>query len=475
MTIAARREYLGIVFCIACLSFATMTQHSNATLSGWILILLYVCCGIAVINKNGKRPYPFFVFVLYCFMSNAGQTLTHLLGLTNNLNVDIYRRYDMNLIAEMLLIQGWFISFMVVGYLCLRNKKEYVYKPVSSLSGQHISFQLNELILICLAIIVGLTYFQEMTLRFSMSYGEYYYTVREGLGTVMQYIYHVYVYTYFLNHTGWKRKFAFSIILILAIMSIFIGSRSATIPMLVGILYIIMVSKTKIRIKPRYLLVGFLLLIVFSAFTDLRSYSLSDLSGLVVLEAVLGSPITALKEIVQEMGGSARTVLSTMEGLRNGVVHHEGTILYSLLKGVFPISVLNIFGFSEPSIPSLSAWVSVYGSGPYVLGRGWGYSIIAEIIFNFGYWGVIFSFIFGSIMAFAENLIERLLEKKMVYLAAGILYVLGYAVFLARAETTLMATRIRYTVYLAIGFWLYSKMARKRRDRNAVEETSICM
>lgn len=465
MTITARWEYFGIALCVVCQLFVLIIQNSNATFNGWLLILLYVFCGIAVLNKNRKRPYPFFVFVLYCFLSNAGQTLTHLLELSNKTNVDIYRNYGADLIAEMLLIQGLFVVFMVVGYLCFRNKGAYVYIPRLIVPEQSKSFQWKDFILIGLAVIVALTYLQELSMRVSMSYGEYFYTVREGLSTVMQYIYHVYIYAYLLNHTGWKRKLALSIVLILAVLSVLIGSRSATIPMLVGILYILMVSKTKIRIKLKYVLMGLSLLIVLSAFADLRNYSLSDLNGLLIVEAVLGSPMTAIKEIIQEMGTSARTVLSTMEGLQKGVVHHEGTILYSLLKGILPIPILSILGFSEPSIPSLSAWVSTYGAGPYVLGQGWGYSIIAEIIYDFGYWGVFFSFLFGGVMAYLENLVERLLEKKEIALAAGVLYVLGYGVFLARAETTLMATRIRYTVYLAIGLRLYDILAKEGRRK----------
>ena len=54
------------------------------------------------------------------------------------------------------------------------------------------------------------------------------------------------------------------------------------------------------------------------------------------------------------------------------------------------------------------------------------------------------------LIAWLENCIEKLLKNKDYLLSAGILYVLGYSVFLARAEMTLVSTRIRYTVYMAV-------------------------
>ena len=244
---------------------------------------------------------------------------------------------------------------------------------------------------------------------------------------------------------------AFGIVVVLAGMAVLIGSRSATIPVIVGVCFILShQAEKKFKLRLWHVLAGIAVLMVFSAFAELREYSISQLSVSLVVQKVFTSPLKAIVQIFQEMGTSARTTLTTMMALDKGVIEQEGTILYSLLKGVFPISLLKLVGIKAPYMTSLSAWVSDYGSGLYVEGKGWGYSFIGEIIYNYGNWGFIFCFFFGMLIAWLENCIEKLLKNKDYLLSAGILYVLGYSVFLARAEMTLVSTRIRYTVYMAV-------------------------
>lgn len=447
--------FLAIMLCcLAWLIGVMIAGSDNADFTGWMLILLYAVGIWAVYKCNVGRIYPFLIFLLYCFGSNAGQTLAHLLGMENTAKVDIYASYSNGLINEMLLLQGVFILFMILGYLLLRKMRTEVSaqdQPMLKEEASSVTVGLEELVLWMLSLYVAIIYVQELVQRTNMDYGEYYYEARQGLGTVAQYLYHVVIFAYLFKHTGWKRKMAFGIILVLSTMSVFIGARSATIPAVVGVCFILSYqARKKIKLRLRYVVLGVLVLWVFAAFEDLRQYPISQLSFSLIAEKLALTPATAMAKILQEMGGSARTTLSTMIALDKSVIEHEGTILYSLLKGVFPIQLLNLVGITPPAITSLSAWVSDYGSGPYMDGRGWGYSFIGEIIYNFGNWGFVFSFFFGMLLAWLENCIEKLLSNKDYYLSAGILYVLGYGVFLARAETALLATRIRYTVYMAV-------------------------
>ena len=441
-------------FCIVWIISVLLSGTMSAAFNGWMLIGLYAMAFVAVFGINDRKPYPFVIFLLYCFLSNAGQTLTHLLGIPNVTIVDIYKLYSSSLIGEMLFWQGMFVACMTLGYMTIKKRRS-AEPSVPRITDVGSAFQWEDVLLLGVALAVFVTYLVELSKRASLSYGDYYYETREGLGTVMQYVYHTVMFGYLMRHEGRKRKMGFIIAGTLAVMAIFIGSRSAIIPLLVGLVYILLQQRSgKLHIKLRYIFLVLLILIVMAAFTQLRDYALSELSFEVVFEAVALSPFQALIDIIHEMGASARTVLSTMVGLELGDIRREGTILYSMLKGVFPIGMLDSVGITAPTIESLSAWVSDYGSEWYIEGKGWGYSIIGEILYNFGGWGALFSLLFGAVMGGLENLMDRLARAGRVYLASGILYVLGYSAFWARAESTLLSTRIRYTVYMAIAAWM---------------------
>lgn len=434
-------------------------------LTEWLLVFLYIYGIWSVMKRNGGRIYPFAIFLLYCFVSNAGQTISHMLGIENTGKVDIYTQYTGQLINRMLIQQCVFVLCMILGYLLLRRLKAVTIwdDPVIQ-KYERVTFGPHEILLWVLALYVVVIYLQELSQRAVMDYGEYYYETRQGIGTVAEYLYHVVIFAYLFKYTGWKRKMAFGIMLTLAAMAVLIGSRSSTIPVIVGVCFLLSYqTKKKFKLRLWHVLAGIVVLLVFSAFAKLREYPISEISFSLLRETVTLNPIKALAEILQEMGTSARTTLSTMIALDKGVVEHEGTIIYALLKGVFPIQLLNMVGIDPPAMESLSAWVSDYGAGQYVDGRGWGYSFIGEIIYNFGNWGFIFSFFFGTVVALLENGIERLLKKKDFYLSAGILYVLGYSVFLARAEMVLLSTRIRYTVYMAVAFMLVKNLFKEER------------
>jgi hypothetical protein len=468
MTFKITKGFLVTFFCCAVWMLSLLlTGSKSADITGLMLVFLYGIGIWGVVRTNAGRVYPFAIFLLYCFVSNAGQTITHLLGIETLVEVSIYKEYSSALINRMLLLQCVFVLCMLLGYLLVR-KAQSQYQAEQPLLAQPepIKVGVDELSLWVLSLYVGVIYAHELSQRVYMDYGEYYYETRQGVGTVAQYLYHVVIFAYLFKHTGWKRRMAFGIILVLSIMAVFIGSRSATIPVIVGVCFILSYqAKNKFKLRVQHVVWGIVILLVFSAFADLREYPISELSLSMILETVTLNPIKALAKILQEMGTSARTTLTTMMALDKNVIRHEGTILYSLLKGVFPLSLLNLVGVEAPNMESLSAWVSNYGSGLYVEGKGWGYSFIGEVIYNYGNWGFVFCFIFGILIAWLENSIEKLLKNKDYYLSAGILYVLGYSVFLARAETTLVSTRIRYTVYMAVLIVLIRALLKKRSVR----------
>ena len=438
------------------------TLIGKVTVNGTMLILVYIVSIIAVLWVNNFKIVPFIFFLAYCFFSNAGQTLVELLHLPHSSDINIYVHYTDDLIAEMLAHQGAIIIFAVCGYLLFKGSSKGLesikLETPEAKDADQIKLADILFIVICLSIFV--VYLGELSKRAQMSYGDYYYESREGANTVLTYIYHVYGFTYLMTRTGWKKKMAVIIMAAIAVMAVFIGSRSNTIPVLVGFVAVsFLTQKKKVQIKFWHLLLGFLVLYIFSGFSELRNYSLNRID-MEVLKRIYGSSvIKSMVNILMEMGGSARTSLSTMSALDLGSIEEGHTMLYYFLKGFLPVQIIELF-ISAPDIPALSTWVTEFNGSE----SGWGFSIIGEMIYNFGAFSFLGGFIFGGIWVLCERLTAKYLSQKNYFLASAVLYLLGYAAFLARAEMALMSVKMRYTVYIIVISYLMKKFVFAKKE-----------
>ena len=194
--------------------------------------------------------------------------------------------------------------------------------------------------------------------------------------------------------------------------------------------------------------------LAFNAISTLRNLSLSSLNLLTISDAVFSGGLTVnLSRFIAEMGSSMRTLCSTIVQMDCGQ-GHEATFLYTLLKGIIPVGVLNTLGITEPVNWSLSGWIT-YVNGN---GSGWGYSIIAEAFYNFGESGFLFFAIFGYLYEILDVMIEKWYLEGRFFLAGAWLYVGSYIVFLARSDSALITTPFRFAVYIAIiSFFLKNK------------------
>ncbi len=441
------------------------TLRDKVTVNGTMIIIVYIVSIITVLRVNNFKIVPFVFFLIYCFFSNAGQTLVELLHLPHNSNINIYAHYTDNLIAKMLAQQGAIIIFAVCGYLIFKGSSKglesiRLENPIVKDTDQ---IKLADILFMVICFSIFVVYLGELSKRAQLSYGDYYYENREGANTILTYIYHVYGFMYLMTRTGWKKKMAVITMVTIAIMAVFIGSRSNTIPVLVGFVAVsFLTQKKKIQIKFWHLLLGFLALYIFSGFTELRNYSLNRID-MEVLKRVYGrSTIESMVNIFMEMGGSARTSLSTMSALNIGIIEEGHTMIYYFLKGFLPVQIVELF-ISAPDIPSLSAWVTEFNGSK----SGWGFSIIGEMIYNFGTLSFLGGFAFGAIWGWCERLMAKYLLQKNYFLASTILYLLGYAAFLARAEMALMSTRIRYTVYIIIISYFMKKFVLTKKEEGA--------
>ena len=141
-----------------------------------------------------------------------------------------------------------------------------------------------------------------------------------------------------------------------------------------------------------------------------------------------------------------RTLIYTISSIDSGTVANEPTLLYTLVHGIVPGKILDILGFPQPEHWRLSSWItSSYGGF-----AGWGYSMTAEAYFNFGKIGFLFFALFGYVYEWAECYIRKLFMSGKSVIAATWLFVIAYMIFLARADSCLVCTYIRYAFAVTI-------------------------
>ena len=68
--------------------------------------------------------------------------------------------------------------------------------------------------------------------------------------------------------------------------------------------------------------------------------------------------------------------------------------------------------------------------------------------FNFGFIGFWGMFLFGSVWILLERFVKWLSNNGQTIAAMGIVYFLSYAIFLSRAELTLVSSSGRYALYI---------------------------
>jgi hypothetical protein len=231
-----------------------------------------------------------------------------------------------------------------------------------------------------------------------------------------------------------------------------VGSRGLAIPIIFGLLFVrthLTQRKINFSFKTalKLCLAAVILIYLLQAMKVLRGYSLNEWNSQVLNEAFGLGALDAFVNIVSEMGSSARCLTQTIVEIDTGA-ESESTLRYAVLKALIPVDIIQKLNLGT-DVQFLSAWVTEAGGG--IKGTGaWGYSIFAETYFNFaekGYW---FMAVFGAVWVLLERFVLRLAKKKYIFAAMGVVYVLSYSIFLARAELLLMTTAVRYALYLLI-------------------------
>lgn len=461
--------YIGIAFLLAFLIVLSFIETGNYSddfvkTAGIITLATYAVTIFLWYKTTKKIASIFFIFLLMCAMFNAGQIFLGTFDITFGGNVDIYQSYSNQLLVEMMLFQSKSVLVMGIGGCLAYNKKAYDFPGTADAGpirhkasrGAIGTLEITYFVLYALMLF---SYLREFITRSGTSYGDYYYGEREGISILLLFAYHVVLYAVFIKHNkdGFNKVLLGSN-LVLGFIMLMIGSRNVVLQLLFGTLFIFLYVKrnlVKISFKKllAIILIALVILVLFTGFQEVRQLSFSDIT-LETLVDIYGKSLgDSLVNALAQMGGSARCILQTMKEMKAGFASPEPTLLYAIAKGFVPIQLLSLVGLDTPENASLSAWITEAGGSQY----GWGYSIFAEMYYNFQEWGWIFGFFFAFAYVKLEQKSLKLVKEGRIFYACAIIYVLAYVIFMARADMALISSRLRYCVYIAIISYLMKK------------------
>lgn len=450
-------------------SFSTVSQ-AQLTYAGAYLMAIYFLAVFCWLRLTRNVCSFYFIFLLYLFVCNAGQTLLSFFTDPGYKNQYIYHDYTSEEIYKMLIFQGMCVLCLNMGVLIALSFQRKTYEAINAEEPfRHNTLHPNVAgcFYISSAIMLGYACSQ-FILRMQYSYKDYY-DLKEGASIYVQAFFYISVVAYILYNWNVKRKIrmVYWIFAIQMVIYMLVGNRTMLIPL--GSTLIVMF----IIIHPHYfdsiwkktaLITGalFFLLIL----SNISSARTSVIGADSIFE--FNNVLFTLGEGIHEMGQSAQTVIMTISHVDAGT-SKEPTILYNIIIAFIPRGILEFIGFHAPQIGNLSAWVTDLADST----SGYGYSIIAESYFNFGIWGCFFMGLYGFVLIRMEYLCIGLAKQGKVLFPAMLSFILSYQIFLARAQFDLLTSRLRVSLYIII-FWIIFikkgkimiRMTRRKRSLN---------
>lgn len=414
-----------------------------------ILIVSYAIAIITWIQQTGNFCSFYFLFLLYLFVCNAGQTLLQFFPDADFLYTYIYRSYRTAYVYKMVVFQAMCILGLNLGVIIAlrfsknnyrRAKESFIIQDANPSKLQDYLFYLTSGLMVITAL-------AQFILRLSVSYSEFY-EMREGSSIYIQVLFYFSSFAFYIRNRNdiKKKKLFYLIFAVQIVLYILIGSRTILLPLFstLAVCFIIVNPDyfSKSRKTVGLFIVGFLILVVLS------NVSLSRTSAIGSSGSYSGGVLEVLGQGLHEMGQSAQTTIMTIEKIDAGT-KKELTFLYYFLVAFIPRPILSIVGISEPAVGSLSAWVTHMANS----NSGFGYSIIGEAYFDFGELGFLFFILLGYV---AVKLEQKCIEEAKIgrlFRSQLIAVVLSYSIFLARAQFDLMTSRLRITFFLYLG-WL---------------------
>lgn len=407
--------------------------------------------------KSGARAvslYTFFVF--YMMLCNLGQSILYLFMVPEEL-LTMYNRFSMEQIVPELRFQLLCASALNLG-TCL-----YVHKPgvTVALSEQTVVYKhtvpvkrktdiIFDLLLFSSLIYFLLVCVRMIGMRQTMDYAEFFESGRgvgEGLLVNLAKFFSL-TLSFWALLTKRYTSTVYTSLLIIVIVTNLVGARGLSISYIAILMITLPITHPHWFKKKTiwiWALGGFF---AFASLSVISTTRQSELSG-DVLASEYGMGYNAMATIA-EMGRSAGPTIYTMEA--GGGEFRSPSILVDLVRAFIPLS--SRLSIVKENNFNLSDWATDLTGNS---NSGIGFSCIAELFLNLGWFGWIIMIVHGYLIAYAENRAYRGVMVGRYAYAVCLLAILCSLIPWARGEFLRAIAALRYTLYVVIYLWLSQK------------------
>jgi hypothetical protein len=441
------------------------TEFNHAILT----IAITFCYALNIYNwrQSGNSILSIYcLFLIYAFLSNAGQCILYMFHAPSIL-LSIYRNFGLDSVCLMLRFHLLCAAGLLLGGAI--GCSQIIDNEVTVVDIQHSLRERKEdsQYELIFTVIMFISYFMmlgfaiyQIQQRQVLAYSDYYnmedkqrmpeqanlLAVALGVRTIFR---KKYV----------KTTYAFWLVYVL--LFFIAGTRSTAIVYVAAI--IAMLPKSYPELFKKKFAVLWIVVILF--FFGLISVTSSFRTGSLVSGAFSANSTGFWANIVNtisEMGGAARPTIYTMRWIDSGGEHYQ-TLIYTILHGIVPTEVLNWFGSSWST--QLGRWINEYAGA---IGTQYGYSFIAEMYMNYGWFGFIFLIFYSWLIVYGERKAYSMGVRGNSFFAGVVIALLGRQVFFARANLSLILSFYRNSIYLAIGWFVIKRFVLHRHRRTSI-------
>ncbi len=447
--------WLLLLLLISTMPFLSDTNFLAHVLYSFLGLFSYIFCILTWLRSGNRAFSLFLVFVLYMLFSHLGQALLYSFGVSDIMLL-LYDWCSATSVTQMLRFHMLCPAALNVGVVLYFVKHKKNISLSKQVSGYYENIKLDksrrELVLDILlfatllyALYSAVNFWK---LRQTMSYAEFYDTL-SGSGSLFKSMCITasvtigLVYVYKCRY----QKFIYASWLLIALIYLIGGSRGTAIPYIGALLVAVPVTHSYFfdgNKKYIWLLLAFIAFSFLSVISSNRAGKVGS-DALVSNQSILDNAIGTMAE----MGGSALPTVLSMEACDSGVLPHYQSNVFFLLACFIPADLVE-FITGIPNV-QLARIITDYAGSTW---SGLGYSCVAEVYVNYGWFGWLWFIFYGYLIVLLECSAYKFILQRKYFIASLFIYILSSSLFYARAPIYYVQGAARGCFYLWILFMI---------------------
>lgn len=443
---------IALFLAIIILKIQSTSLHTVAFLCS-LSITLFI---ISSFYLRVRKLNVYFIFIILTYVFHFGQVFLYIFGINNPLPP----KFNINYYETSVLVNSLYYSliviviFQIVGFLLL---KKIINHTINISKKQIADNKIDSSFFIIMILITILPYLyvdiSQMLLASELGYVDAY---KFGNSYFLSLFVNFFLISLFgfLTSTN-NRKLGKMIIFIFAIWNVIkmftVGNRSQPMAILLALVFIyISISKPKkIKIKPIHIVLGLLILLLLPYIAYIRnSTSNTNEYSNFIFYLLNDNPISYL---LAEFGGTILTLFTVIDIVPEIVSFSNGLTYLGSLTILLPFSTTIFGGYFSAHISVGETMNSFFGGG---LGGSW----IAELYFNFGYFGILLVPIYSFCIKRISDMIDNNIVPKYTINRALMFYMLIPLFIFPRGYFYTFVSYLNVYIYVAIAYFVYRRL-----------------